>query len=321
MCPVRSRRLAHAQGRLLQRDDCVGGNAVIDGGAGSDDRAAADGRGAAEDRRVGVDHDVLFDRRMSLRGADQVPLLILGEAERAERHSLIELHAGGDLACGPDYDARAVVDEERRADGRSGVDVDSRPTVRPLGQHPRDQRHRQAKQFVREAVDGDRLQPRIAEDDFIEIPGGGVSVERGLHVGRQRATDRGERLQELDRLLLTDRLEVGLDLAAVQLVSATEVVPEGAGDLLSQPIVQSVDQVADVIRDVAEVQILPLAVAGEENLLQIVGDADDRLDARQRAVTEVVGRFDFLIRIDDAVGQFGKPILETNVCRHETRLV
>ena len=35
----------------------------------------------------------------------------------------------------------------------------------------------QLKQLVRQAMDGDGFQARIAKDDFIQIPGGGIAIE------------------------------------------------------------------------------------------------------------------------------------------------
>ena len=45
-------------------------------------------------------------------------------------------------------------------------------------------------------------------------------------------------------------------------VARLAVVPQGAGDLLGEPVVQAVDQVADVIGDVPQVEVLPAAIAG-----------------------------------------------------------
>ena len=46
-------------------------------------------------------------------------------------------------------------------------------------------------------------------------------------------------------------------------------VAQGAGDLLRQLVVEAVDQVADVVLDVADVQVLPPPVAGVENVQQV----------------------------------------------------
>ena len=51
-----------------------------------------------------------------------------------------------------------------------------------LGHHARDQRHAQQQQLVGEAIDRDRLQAGIAEDDLVIALGGRVALEGGLHV-------------------------------------------------------------------------------------------------------------------------------------------
>ena len=53
------------------------------------------------------------------------------------------------------------------------------------------------------------------------------------------------------------------------------VVAEGPGDLLGQAVVEAVDQVADVVGDVPHVEVLPPAVAGIEDLAEVVEDLDD----------------------------------------------
>ena len=75
---------------------------------------------------------------------------------------------------------------------------------------------------------------------------------------------------------------------------------EGAGDLLGQAVVQAVDQVADVVGDVAQVQVLPAAVAGVEDLPEVGQDLDDLPVARQRRVAQVMDRAAFLVGLDDA---------------------
>ena len=71
---------------------------------------------------------------------------------------------------------------------------------------------------------------------------------------------------------------------ALLAMPAAVVVPERPGELLREPVVQAVDQIAHVIDDVAEVQILPLPVAGIDDLLEIVGDLDDGVGAGERAM-------------------------------------
>ena len=112
----------------------------------------ADRRVAAEDRRVGVDDHVVLQRRMSLHAANDVAGRIAREAQRAERHALVQLHIPADVARLADDDAGAVVDEEPRPDRRPGVDVDARLGVGELRHHPRDERHPEPVQLVGDAV-------------------------------------------------------------------------------------------------------------------------------------------------------------------------
>ena len=72
-------------------------------------------------------------------------------------------------------------------------------------------------------------------------------------------------------------LEVGL-----QVERRAAVVPQRAHDLDGEAVVQAVDQVADVVADVAEVEVLPPAVAGVEHLAEVGQDVDHLAVARQR---------------------------------------
>ena len=83
---------------------------------------------------------------------------------------------------------------------------------------------------------------------------------------------------------------------------AVVFVPQGAGDLLRQLVVQAVDQVADVVLDVAHVQVLPAPVAGIEDVQQVAEDLDDGLAAGQRLVAEMAGPAALGVRGDDGLG-------------------
>jgi len=65
-----------------------------------------------------------------------------------------------------------------------------------------------------------------------------------------------------------------------------EFVAQGPGDLGGELVVEGVDETADVVTDVAEVEVLPLAVAGIEHLEEIADDLVDAVAARQRFVAE-----------------------------------
>ena len=90
----------------------------------------------------------------------RLPSAVLIEAECSERHALVEPHVVGNLARLADYHARAMIDEESRADASARMDVDSRAGVSPLGHQARDERHSQLMQLVRQAIVQNGLEPR-----------------------------------------------------------------------------------------------------------------------------------------------------------------
>ena len=83
-------------------------------------------------------------------------------------------------------------------------------------------------------------------------------------------------------------------------------MPEGAGDLLGEAVVQAVDQVADVVADVPHVQVLPPAVAGIEDLAEVGQDLDDLAVARQGRMAEVVDPATLFVGLDDPLRQRGQ---------------
>ena len=81
---------------------------------------------------------------------------------------------------------------------RSWMDIDSRFTVRHLGDDAGNEGDTQLKQFVCDAVVADGTDGRIATDDFAERLCGGVTVVGSLHIcgkhpshGRQVADEFG----------------------------------------------------------------------------------------------------------------------------------
>ena len=119
---------------------------------------------------------------MPLCAADQVAFGIVVEADGAESHALVKRHMVGDHAGLSDHDARAMIDEETRPDSRSRMNVDASAAVRPLRHHSRNQRDAKRMQAVRQAIDGDRFEPRIAKDNFVVPMGGRVALECRLNV-------------------------------------------------------------------------------------------------------------------------------------------
>ena len=223
--------------------------------------------------------------------------------------------SGADVAGFADDDAGAVVDEEAGADAGAGMDVDAGLGVGMLGHHARDQRYAEQQDLMGDAVNGDRLEAGIAEDDLVVALGGRVALEGGLDVLLQDQADVGQALEQLDGLLLGQGLEIHgharLGLDAILLVA------QGAGDLLGQLVVQAIDQVADVILNIADVQVLPPPVPGIEDVHQIAEDIDDGLATGQRFVAEMAGPAAFGVGGDDGFGDFGKRFFQTNISGHD----
>ena len=96
----------------------------------------------------------------------------------------------------------------------------------------------------------------------------------------------GKLLEEGHGLGLPERLEIRPLLRLAHQVGPG-LVPQRPGDLLGQLVVQPVDQVAHVVGHVAQVQTVAAPIAGIEDVLQALGDLDDGLVVRQRAVAEV----------------------------------
>ncbi len=94
------------------------------------------------------------------------------------------------------------------------------------------------------------------------------------------------------------------------------VVPQRPGNLLRQPVVQPIDQVAHVIRDVAQVQALAAAIPGVDDLLEVFDRFDHHLVVGQRAMPQMIDLVHLGIGLHDAVGQLGKLFFQSNVGRH-----
>ena len=94
------------------------------------------------------------------------------------------------------------------------------------------------------------------------------------------------------------------------------IVPQGPGDLLGELVVQAVDQVADVVFDVADVQVLPPPVTGKENVHQVRQDMDDGIPAWQRPMPEVMDVAALGIGGDQRLGDLRQSFLQANVGGH-----
>ena len=125
----------------------------------------------------------------------------------------------------------------------------------------------------------------------------------------------GKRLQEADHDSLGLCLEISLAVAGAAIVA------ECPGDLLRQPVVETVDQIAHMIGHVAQMEVLASSVAGVEDLAQVGQDIDDLAVTGQRRVPEVVNGATFLIGLDDPLSYGGERISRFKVRGHQKTLV
>jgi hypothetical protein len=92
-------------------------------------------------------------------------------------------------------------------------------------------------------------------------------------------------------------------------IGGLAIVAERAGDLLREAIVKAVDQVADTVGHVPEVEILPAPVAGIEDLPQVREDLDDLAVTGQWGVAQVVDRPALFVGLDDPARDLGERFL------------
>ncbi len=194
------------------------------------------------------------------------------------------------------------------------MNIDAGARMRELRHHARDERHAQQQQFVGDAIDRYRFQAGIAEDDFVIALGRWITLEGGLHVLLQFQAHVRQTLEQFDGFLLSQSLAVDghahLDGQKVLFVA------QSTGNLLRKLVVQAVNKIADVILDIADVQILFSPVARIENVEQVAENFSHDLAAGQRFVTEVAGTAALGISGDNAFDDFRQCFLESDVGSH-----
>ncbi len=94
---------------------------------------------AAEHRGVGVDDNLVFDRRMPLALSDECALFVFLKTECTQGDTLVDFDMFADLASFADHDPGPVIDEKVISDSSSRVDIDSRIIVGPFRHHSRQQ--------------------------------------------------------------------------------------------------------------------------------------------------------------------------------------
>src|SRR5690242_20238425 len=91
-----------------------------------------------------------------------------GERTGDKGNSLIKLYVRSDFRRLANHHPRAMVDKEMAANFGAGMNVDSGPTVSPFRHHPRNERKIGQIKNVRHALNRDRFDRRIGQDNFFE---------------------------------------------------------------------------------------------------------------------------------------------------------
>src|SRR3989338_1499065 len=180
---VRMGRVEAEESAVLRPRDAAGpaddsgvlGHVSDDDGVGPDHRVAADGD-VPQHFGAGADDDVVADRRVALAA------LLAGAAQR---HPLEEGDVVADDGGLADHDPHPVVDEEAPADHRRGVDLYTGEPPRRRHEEPRQDGYAQPVEPMREAVDDERVEPGIGQQDFDQIAGCGVPLKAGADFRRE----------------------------------------------------------------------------------------------------------------------------------------
>ena len=119
-------------------------------------------------------------------------------------------------------------------------------------------------QAVRKAINGDRLEPRIAEDNLVRTMSGRVTVVGGLNVGRDQAAQFWNRLQKGKCLFVSPLVGiVTVPYFAGGHSASADFIAEGAGNLFAEPLGESLEQIANVFPHIGPMQVAALVIARE----------------------------------------------------------
>jgi hypothetical protein len=174
-----------------------------------------------EDLAAGPDDDVITDVRVSFVPLPErvVVVLVRLEVQGAECNILVDTDPVADGRRLPDDDTGAVVDKKVRPDTRTRVDVDPGETLRGLGQLAGVHRAARLVESVCDALDQDRLEPRVRPDHLGVTLRGGVAFVGRLDVGPEAFAERRQSVEHR-------RHDIGETLRRVRLYTLTEQRPE-----------------------------------------------------------------------------------------------
>ena len=276
----------------------VGWDAFHQEDVGADRAPCTDHGVASEDDAVRIDHDIVLDTRMAAQALDDLPLLIFLEAAGTEGDAMVKFYPVADDAGLPDDDAGSMVDEEVGADRGTGMDVDPCAAVGPFGHHAWKKGDILLVEQVRDALDGDRLETGVRQNDLLETARCGIAREGGFDIGLEQGTHGGNSGEK--------PLGDGRGLSVrVGLLRGFFTDAKADGD---RRLKLDCDPVNDLLGRIGKLlggDGLLGEESREEQVKQIVGERGDRFLGRKVRPVDMVDPAAFPVGIQDGVKQMG----------------
>ena len=141
-----------------------------------------------------------------------------GERARDKRHALIQLHVGADRRRLPDHHSGAVIDEKMAPDLRPGMNIDPGAAMGPFRHHAGDEGEMGEIENVGHALDCNRLERRIGEDDFLEAGRGRIALVSGVDISPEHFAH----ARELAKEMAQDAISLRIHRSGVSVAAAGE---------------------------------------------------------------------------------------------------
>ena len=93
-------------------------------------------------------------------------------------------------------------------------------------------------------------------------------------------------------------------------------VAQDARDLLHEIVVQAIHEIADMVLDIPDVEVLAPAITGIENLRQVGEDFDHAFPAGQGLVPQMIDVAALGVRRYQRLGDFGQAFFQANIRGH-----
>src|SRR5262249_48332552 len=123
---------------------------------------------AAQDGGSGINHDIVFYRRMALLTANELAFLVHCETACAKRHTLVQLDVIANDCRFSNDNTRSMINEKPAADVCTGMNIDSCYRVSVFGHDPRQQRHSLNMQFMCDSEYRNGDDGRVGKNHFID---------------------------------------------------------------------------------------------------------------------------------------------------------